>query len=157
MNQDPPNSLFDELLRPAIWLALKVVFFVGLITLTWTCASIYERTQLRVEVMEAVDARVLLECQRPDWVRTKNDAREYDVTVMKLDAVNDRMDSLVRRTTEMKTKAEQLEELRMDMLQARAKPTTLKSPAMGWMGGPGPKSKRSKLDRLEAPDADAGN
>jgi len=157
MKPDPTNSLFDDLFRPLIWLVLKIVFFAGLITLVWVCAGIYERTQLRVEVMDAVDARVLSECQRPDWVRTKMDAREYDVTVMKLDVVNDRMDMLVKRTKDIKNKAEQVEELRMDMLQARAKPTTLKSPAMmSWMGGPGPKSGKSKLDRAEAP-VDAGH
>lgn len=156
-----PDSLFDDLFKPALWFVSKLVFYIGVIALVWICSGIYTREQLDIEVREAIDLRVVPECQRPAWVKTKLDAREYDLTVEKMELVGDKLDLLSRRTDDLRRKAAAVEEIQRDLTGMRTKSAlweaTLRSRSTRNMGGPSPKAKPSKLDTLElSANGDAG-
>jgi len=141
MKPNPPDSLFEDVFGPMLKYIAKFVAYVGVLVMVWIAAGFYHREQLRVEVMDAIDTRVQKECQRPDWVKTKLDAREYDVTLAELDVVHEKMDLLVRRVSDLKRKAIQVDEIQQDLLQARSRPTTIQAVRFTgnrFIGGPDP-------------------
>lgn len=85
---------------------------VGLVVVTWFAAGSYHREQYRKDAIEAMETRVRAECLRPGWVRTRDDAREYDLVNSEVDLLTRRMELLTRRTNSMLDTAAEMEDFR---------------------------------------------
>lgn len=125
------------MLREVVTMTLKYFGAVLVLVAVWFASGEYQRRNFQNDFDSIVQVRVRKDCQRPEWIRTKQDAIEYDVTVREMDVIADRMELIRQRTTALATEAERVEALRYEL--ARGK---VNGPYGGGVGGPAPTPKK---------------
>lgn len=124
------------MLKEAAVYTAKLFAAVLVLVGVWATSGEYQRRNFRQDFDTAIQVRVRAECLRPSWVKSKEDAQEYDLTVREMDLLADKMDLINRRTTLLLDNAERVEALREEMMSQSNVPRS------GGIGGPAPQSRK---------------
>jgi hypothetical protein len=124
------------MLKEFIVYLVKAVAALMVLVGVWAASGEYQRRNFRQDFDASIQVRVRAECLRPEWVKSKEDAHEYDLTVREMDLLANKMDLINRRTTALLDNAERVEALRVEMTAQS------KVPLSGGIGGPAPRTKK---------------
>ena len=135
------RKLLKEWIWPVVFVLLKAGLLVGALVAVWVASGMYHEKLYREDADAVVRVRVKVECLRPDWVRTPEDVKEFDLTERELGLLNGQAALLNRRMDDLLDKAKQVETLRKELAQGKA------PPGMTGVGGPAPTSSRAAKPR----------
>lgn len=123
--------MWKNWIAPALLVLTKYLLAVAVLTAVWVGSAWHHERTYKTLADEVIRVRVLEACQRPEYVRTEQDAKRFDLTTEELDLIRSKTNFVNRRLEHLLDEAERVEILQREYAQGKVRP--------GGVGGPAPK------------------